>query len=499
LVNRLDIEVANAFKRYPNSQFVLTAKLNLTFKDLDTIIDSIIEILNSNLKGQREVNLMAILCDNKFSSLTAILAALRLKIPYIPLDDLAPFRRNINIIIDNKVPALVLSKSIFEGLSRDDRDLLSDFLKIEISEINCYCFFANKSNNTPISTNLAYILFTSGSTGKPKGIEITHNNALSFVNWAIDLIDNQEGLVFGSIAPFQFDLSVFDIYVSILSGGQLVLFENDEIRNPRLITQLIDDFQINILYTTPTVYRLLWTFGKILKRSLTSLKVLIFAGEIMPFELLNLMKQKCPLAKFYNFYGPTETNVCTYFNATNSLPDGRPNVPIGQCTPYSNFKITEEPNNEEGELLISGESVFNGYFGNSDLTDSKFLLINKESWYLTGDIVKLDTNGDLVYLGRSDRMVKIKGYRIELNEIENVILRHQNILNVAVVINTRNEEKIIISYIELDNKAVTFNLDVLKEYCSEYLPFYMIPNSIVLLDELPINSNSKVDYNKLSQ
>ena len=487
--------ITQAFSKHNNDTFIIDNGNSYSYKSSFDVIRNLSILLQSESGFNRESNTsVAILCDNKKDGLFSILACALLETAYIPLDNLAPSQRNLNIVKDNQIPFIIISKSYM-----DEESIWSKFEKIELPQINSFLLILNSTDTLTVSDKTAYILFTSGSTGSPKGIEITHTNALSFINWAYDLIVDSAQPIFCSVAPFQFDLSVFDIYVSILSGGQLVLFENEDVRNPRLMTQMIDDLGVQIIYTTPTVYNLMWTYGKMKKRSLTSLECLIFAGEVMTFSALNEMKAKCPSARYFNFYGPTETNVCTYFDATHVRHDKPGNVPIGVCCPYAKHKVLNLEPDSKGELIISSDTVFLGYINDDNLTNAKIIFESGESWYHTGDIVYEDESGQLNFVSRIDRMIKLKGYRIELDEIESVLNTIEYIQNSAVLLKNINIEDQIIAYVEMSDNDPSFSeLDV-KDYCQNELPHYMIPNSIILIDEIPINSNAKVDYNKLMQ
>jgi len=499
LGDRLNILVESAFERFSDNAFLVDQNNSVSYSNLFHIICKIENKFLAEKVLPRKNVPIAILCDNKYDCLIALLASLKTNKAYVPLDNLAPIKRNCEILLDNKVSYMIVSKSVFDAHFKVISDYFPQFHKTDLPEIKSYLLCLNIEDEILLSSDIAYILFTSGSTGKPKGIQISQTNAVSFILWAKDLVALDENSVFSSIAPFQFDLSVFDIYVSILSGARLVLFENEDVRNPRYVAQLIDELNVNILYTTPTVYRLLWSYGKLKKRNFESIQIMIFAGEIMSYQMLELMKIKCPKARMYNFYGPTETNVCTYFDATGvCLPEYK-NVPIGACNSFSNYKIVSSNKHGEGELFISGDSIFPGYLNKEKLTMERITNEGNVRWYATGDMVKEDALGRLHYIDRSDRMVKLNGYRIELGEIENVISQLAGISKVAVVTKVVNAECNIVAYVEIEDESIQLDHLSVKSYCTDLLPHYMIPNSVILMDLLPINANSKVDYNLLSQ
>lgn len=481
--------IQRAFITYSHKPFILNAKKTLTYSESYTITKSVGLSISSHIPKH---NAVALLFESKIPNLLTILACLKNERPYIQLDAFAPISRNINILVNNNINFLICSNKILEN---NDTSLkkLDAFDAIAIKSINASLLIRKKQLH-PLPDNIAYVLFTSGSTGNPKGIMVSHQNALSFINWSRSLFKNHNNLQFSSIAPFHFDLSVFDIFVTLTSGSKLFLFEHEEVRNPRYLTECIDKFEINITYTTPTVYDLLLQYGKLKKRKLSSLKYIIFAGEQMPTSTLQELKSKCPQANYYNFYGPTETNVCTYFNATNFNSDSADVVPIGINCPYDKIKLYCHPDEKHAELLVSGQSVFQGYLNDLIQTNNSFIKINNETWYKTGDLVKVDSENQLVYIDRADRMVKLNGYRIELGEIEQTIKSVEGINNCAVVINKKHNELKIIAYYEI-NTNDTKVLELIEQKCKLSLPKYMLPHEYKHVLKLPINTNSKIDYN----
>lgn len=337
-----------------------------------------------------------------------------------------------------------------------------------------------------IDEDACCILYTSGSTGNPKGVICSSTGLTAFVNWSIDefKITNQDLLT--GYAPFHFDLSTFDVFASLTTGASLWLFDKKLSSNIRLIGEQLKTIQPTIWYTTPTVYSLLYDFGKLPIDYCP--KTVLFAGEVFPIKKLNALRDKWQKSNYYNLYGPTETNVCTFYKIPPKIELNRKTpYPIGKDCPYIKTQL-----NSKNELLVSGVSVMLGYFNNPESTTEKIIKENGVKWYNTGDIVTKE-NGELIYLERKDRMIKRRGYRIELGEIEQALLNHKSIKNVAVIsLEKENTPIIIVFYTGVKISQIEINL-----YSSNVLLNYMIPDKFVFIEHIPINKNGKTDYKQL--
>jgi len=474
---------ASIFLEYNESE-------KLSYNDINIIVDLFeTEVRTSNCNLNRHI--VAIHSQSKLKALLSQISLAYSNCIYLHIDASAPTERNINLLKDNEIKYLLTEKEFLSAI-RESNLKNKNYQEYELKSIGLVLIQLSESaSDTIIEESLSNIIFTSGSTGKPKGIKISHQNILCFVNWCCDNFKFKKSDKFCSIAPLHFDLSVFDIYVPMMLGSTIYLFDNEEIKNPRLITQRIDSHNINVTYTTPTLYNLLFTYGKIKKRSLQTIHTKIFAGEVMPLNLLSQMKTKVPQSRYFNFYGPTETNVCTWYDATNIEDTVDNKLPIGHPCPYATIKI------KDGELLISGDSVFLGYYNDEKKTAKLLETIGAKKWYHTGDKVSENNNRELLFSGRIDRMIKLRGFRIELDEIEYVISEHTSIVSNAVIdIKDQSEEHKIIAFINTEEKS-DIVVSKLQEFCSNQLPHYMVPSKFIVIDQLPITTNGKVDYKKL--
>lgn len=356
-----------------------------------------------------------------------------------------------------------------------------------------------------ISTDLAYILYTSGSTGQPKGVMISHLAAFTFINWAHDEFKVSSTDVLANHAPLHFDLSVFDIYVSVKAGARLVLVPQQYSTFPVMLTKLICEEKITIWYSVPSALILMLTKGGFAKNELTALRLILFAGEVFPIKYLRQLREAVQ-SRLCNLYGPTETNVCTFYDASLLENDRQLPVPIGKAiSDYEIIVLKKDGSialkNEEGELCARGPGLMSGYWGDEEKTNQ--LLVSNplqkqfhEKIYRTGDLVTVNDDGDFIYISRIDNMIKSRGYRIELGEIESILYAQSHISEVAVIaIPDEDITNRIVAYIVSSEKKLTTNI-VLK-YCGERLPKYMVPEYLEIRECLPKTSTGKIDKNSL--
>jgi acyl-coenzyme A synthetase/AMP-(fatty) acid ligase len=342
--------------------------------------------------------------------------------------------------------------------------------------------------------DLAFILYTSGSTGQPKGVCITHENATTFIDWGLQQFQPQPGTRFSSIAPLHFDLSVFDLFVSLFSGGTVLLLSESDVKNARMLAQLLSEKKINVVYATPSTWRAVSEFGKPEKFSFSDLKHFLFAGEVFYPRHLHEWMNRLPQVRFFNLYGPTETNVSHAYEILFPIDVQRNEpYPIGKPLPGFNTMITGS-----GELLLSGPQISPSYWKREAITAEAFPLIEEQRWYRTGDRAHLDAEENFVYEGRIDRMIKKRGYRIEPGEVETALLQHPAVLEVAVTAaKDKDGYDLLIAFMATGNKLISE--DALRQHAMTLLPPQLLPDRYFLFDELPKTSSGKIDYQKLKQ
>ena len=443
-------------------------------------------------------------------TVATIFGALKAEAAYVPVDAGAPVARGASIFADCGVRAIVAPRELALGF-RDELGVAADPVELPLLEEmgpDLVLVPGPGPTGAPdidLGSDLAYVLYTSGSTGKPKGVMHTHASALAFVDWCSEAFAPTEEDRFSSHAPFHFDLSILDIYVPLKHGAELVLIGDELGKQPTGLAGVIAETGITVWYSTPSILRLIVEYGRLERFDHSALRWVLFAGEVFPIPHLARLLEAWPHPKYGNLYGPTETNVCTYFELPRTIPPDRSEpFPIGRACSGDRTRVVDTEGNEvaageEGELLVSGGSVMAGYWNRPDRTAGAFVTEGEGTrWYGTGDLVREDGEGELVFTGRRDRMIKRRGFRIEPGEIEAALYRHPEVSE-AAVLGVAGEDGTTISAFLSSRDGAALSMIRLKQWCAENLPLYMIPDRFVFLDELPKTSTDKIDYRSLEQ
>lgn len=511
--------------RYPDREAIVFKDRIITYAKLERESNKLAHTLIEFgiAKGDR----VGLYMDRGIESIIAACGILKVGAAYVPINPTSPWIR-VNYIIEkcgirsllithNKLPeikaAFPENSSLEFVVLMDGNDSNTVRFPGKTQLINGYSSVPDELGDCApdvniIDSDIAYILFTSGSTGNPKGVTLSHLNSLTFVNSACDFFRIKKEDRLSNIAPLHFDMSVFDIFVAFKAGACVVVIPEATAIFPVKLAEYISTKKISIWNSVPSALTLLATNKNLNTCDLSSLRLILFAGELFPLKYLRILKEAIPGARLCNMYGQTEANSSTYYWVDQVPSESRGVLPIGKALPnFEIFALDENGNrvqdpNQEGELYVRASTVALGYWGELERTEYSFVrnplrpdLLEKV--YKTGDLVRLDSDGNYVFIGRKDHMIKSRGYRIEIGEIETVLCNHPDIKN-AVVIPIPDEligNRLSVIVVPFAPGKLTKD-DVFK-YCYSQLPKYMIPEIIEFRDALPITSSGKVDRQKL--
>lgn len=449
--------------------FLQEDNIQLTFDRTLQIISSLGQIFKKSTNhGER----IAVFLPRGIKAAISIYSIIYIGAIYVPINISDPISR-IRFVLDNARPKLIIGKGT-------QPEWAKDWPWYDIDEFDIHGFSNHPQFNITKESSLASILHTSGSTGNPKGVALSHKAMIAFSDWAGATFSVDQSDVIANLAPFYFDLSVFDLYTSFRFGSKLIFMPQHLTLNPlELISWLIEK-EITIWYTVPSMLAFLLEKGDVNKLVNSNLRLILFAGEPISKHILLGLVESLPNVEFYNLYGPVETNVCCYWQVSYSKLKKLDYVPIGFAACSDKLKI----DTSTGELLVKGPSLMSGYWINQ--------LHPHVGWYKTGDIVSKEKTGELVYKGRIDRMFKYKGFRIEPYEIEKILLSLPEIIEAVVSLIKDEIVACVVTRTKVDNKYILNKL-------AESLPTYMIPTNVIYFSSLPKLSNGKIDLLKVQE
>jgi amino acid adenylation domain-containing protein len=462
---------------------------------------------------------VGLLLPKSADGIIALLAAMRAGAAYVPVDPAAPMRRARAILGDARIAALFTTAEELAkrpGLFDEDGapapravflfgDVPAGTTAGGARVLGADAAIAGGGALPPPPgiSDLAYILYTSGSTGQPKGVMLSHLNALAFVRWAADEIGLAPSDRLSSHAPLHFDLSVFDLYAAFLAGASVHLVPGALSYFPLPLAKWIAENGITVWYSVPSILGRI-AAAKGFTTHPSRLRAVLFAGEVFPMPGLRALQSELPHADLLNLYGPTETNVCTFHRVTGTIPgERREPLPIGIACPFAELLLVGEgprvvAHGEEGELWVRGDSVLQGYWNDAERSARALVHDPRPGsvgapFYRTGDIVRWADDGTLTFLGRRDAMVKVRGYRVELGDIEAALFDHAGVADAAVVALPDDEGQNRLHAAVVARAGAALTVQELQRHCVARIPRYMVPERIVWMDALPRTSTGKVD------
>jgi amino acid adenylation domain-containing protein len=458
--------------------------------------------------------------DKSPACVQSVLGVLFSGAAYVPLDPRSPWRRCRTIALDCGFAGIVIDEArvpllreFLEGQS-PRLILLDDSTGGSLAlpdhrPISRLCEAASHAPvelQAPEPSDIAYVLYTSGSTGTPKGVVHTHASGLAFARWIQQTFEIRPDDVFSSHAPFHFDLSISDLFASLGTGASVRLISSTEAMLAPYLVRKITEWGITVWYSVPSILVSMLDKGRLEELGLPTVRVLFFAGEVFPTLQLRRLRKTMPHTRLVNLFGPTETNVCTSYEVPAELPEGdNAPIPIGKACDHMETFVLDDDGHEvgvgiEGTLWARDGNVMHSYWNDAERTASTLRPDPRGRpgrAYCTGDRVRLRPDGSYDFLGRRDHMIKTRGYRVELGEVEATLASHPDAIE-AVVIPLPDEEigNRLIAVV-VPRSGAQLNPPALRAFCRSHLSTYMVPDQIDVRPELPRTSTGKADRTAL--
>ena len=477
-------------KRTPNNIAIVFEDKKITYKELNERANQLANYLR--MKEIKQNDIIGIMLPRSFELLISMLGVLKSGACYIPIDPTYPQKRIEYMLENGQAKFVITTRELYNNIEFENKICIED-KKIK---------FLDRQNLKNINNpeDLSYIIYTSGSTGLPKGVMLKQkalSNLCAYLNQKVEFLqDKSKYKNIVSVTTASFDIFIFETLVCLQKGLKVILANEDEQRNPLLLDKLIKNNDVQIVQMTPSRMQIFLDNIEEIP-SIAHLNYVILAGEALPLKLRDELL-KLGVKKVYNGYGPSETTVFSSFTDVTENKVISIGVPMANTQMYvldDNLKVV--PIGVAGELYIAGDGVGKGYLNKEDITKERYIknpFIEDSIMYKTGDICKFDKTGELYYLGRVDNQVKIRGLRIELEEIENRILENPYIKKAKVVKQSIGNREIISAYYIATRRI---RIPELRKHLNDTLPNYMVPSYFTALDEFPYTPNGKIDKNAL--
>jgi amino acid adenylation domain-containing protein len=506
-------------KRYPDRIAIVDGDRTVTYAELDRRANQLAHTLGD--LGVARGDRVGLYLEKSLESLVGIYGVLKAGAAYVPLDQNAPTARlgyiagncEIRVLLTGKERSALWEELLANGAPLETLVVLNDRVTstgVEGTRIVTADDVAARPEATPgiegIGLDLAYILYTSGSTGQPKGVMLSHLNALTFVEWAGERFEVRPEDRLSNHAPFHFDLTILDIFAAARAGAAMVIVPPQVSVFPMEVRKFIEENHITVWYSVPSILSMLALRGSLEGGEFPRLRTILFAGEVFPTKYLRRLMHLLPHVEFFNLYGPTETNVCTYYEVPSLPEDQSEPIPIGKAVAdVEVFAVTDEGrvanSGEVGELHVRGTTVMQGYWGDRQRSQG-VLFPNpyggevRDPVYRTGDLVRRAEDGNFHLLGRRDHQIKSRGYRIELGEVETALYAHPAVVEcAAVAIPDELITNRIVAHVVVRDSVGPRDL---IRFCAKRIPRYMVPEAVEILETLPKTSTGKIDRQALS-
>lgn len=484
-----------AAQKYPNKVAFVDENRQLTFGELDREAKKVAAAI-LRVCGPIKNRPIVVYMEKSVDSIVSFLGAVYSGNFYSPIDIKMPQER-IKRILDVLEPEFVIcGVNRLEAFEQPDRQLPLEQILADTAEPETANVFRQVLDTDPV-----YVLFTSGSTGQPKGVVISHRGVIDYAEWLEETFHFSSDTIFGNQAPFYFDNSILDIYSTLKNGAEMVIIPERLFLFPGSLVEYINVRKINTLFWVPSALIGVANSGVLETTEIPLLQKVLFCGEVMPNKQLNIWRKRYPDILYANLYGPTEiTDVCTYYIVDRQFADSDP-LPIGAPCRNTEILVLNETDqvvqgDETGELCVRGSCLSSGYYNNKEKSDAVFVQnplnsLYRDIIYRTGDLVKYNEFGEIIYLGRKDFQIKYQGYRIELGEIETAAYGIPQMRQCCAVYDA-DHQRIVLCCV-LDASDTSMSEREIFAFLKGRLPSYMLPKRIMTRDTLPLNTNGKID------
>ena len=486
-------------ERAPESTALVLGGRRLSYGELNRRANQLAHYLQE--LGVRRNSLVAISLERSIEMVVAIYAVLKAGCAYVPLDPNYPIDRLDYMLKNADAPVLLTQTRFFPRWRQSSTKIVCvDSAWLELERYN-----DQNPGPPPAPDDLIYVIYTSGSTGRPKGAAVYHRGFMNLLHWftnAFSIAATDRVLLMSSLS---FDLTQKNIYAPLIRGGQLHLLP-DSAYDPGKIASIIDEQRITLLNCTPSGFYPLFEHDPARSyEKLGSLRAVFLGGEPISVPRLEPWLQSGGRdSQIVNTYGPTEcTDICTYYGLNLETVHKLSFVPIGRPIDNSQVLVLNKdlglcPTGAAGELCVAGHGLGAGYVKDPDLTARKFVAnpfpeISSEKIYRTNDLVRYSRDGNIEFLGRLDHQVKVRGFRVELGEVETVLNQHPGVREATVIVREDTpDDRRLVAYVVPERQFASMKTE-LQSHLRNLLPEYMVPSAFVALERLPLTPNGKVD------
>ncbi|WP_391572839.1 amino acid adenylation domain-containing protein [Cohnella sp.] len=492
-------------QRVPNKTAVIEGDNEISFRELSCKSKGLSVVISDQINHIIRKPI-AVYLDKGINTVLSDIAITFTGNAYMNLDVKTPIQRTKGIL-DLIAPEAVITNSNF---AKRLGEIWPSSKTINIDEVEFTNIELDDQSITDrlekvIDTDPLCIINTSGSTGVPKGVILNHRSFIDFIEWSIETMKISRDEIVGSLSPSVFDIYSFELCMLMAQSSTMIIIQESLAAFPASILQLLQRHRITFIFWVPTIMVNISNMNLLSQIHVPELRTVWFAGEVFPTKQFNSWRAHLPEARFVNLYGPIEITLdCTYYIVDRELSDDEP-IPIGYACKNTDVFILNDENqiagvNEEGELCVRGTSLAMGYYNNPEKTAAAFVQnpLNKsypETIYRTGDVALINERGEILFKGRKDTLIKHSGYRIELGEIEHVIVNSLKLVKNCCVIYDYSKKEIVLYYESEDDIAISD----LKRCIGTDLPKYMLPTNYIRMDELPRNTNGKIDRLRLKE